>query len=187
MNTFTQIMNGQKVLPIIQAQTIEQGLLVAEVMQAKGYHVVEVVLRSDISAALVTKIKRTYPEMIVGAGTVVNAQSLDAALSAGADFIITPTTTPALLELLSNVDVPVIPGVSNMSDVLACVECGYSELKLFPAVLSGGVQMLKTISSVFPQLRFCPTGGISQANMDDFLALNNVTAVGGTWLTNITA
>ncbi len=187
MNTFTQIMNGQKVLPIIQAQSIEQGLLTADIMQAKGYPVVEVVLRSDISAELITQIKQSFPDMIVGAGTIVDAKSLLSALSAGADFIITPTTTPYLLELLGKVDVPVIPGVSNMSDILACIEQGYTELKLFPAVLSGGVAMLKTINSVFPQLRFCPTGGISENNMNDFLELENVTAVGGTWLAKVSA
>lgn len=187
MKTFSQILDGQKVLPIIQAHTIEQGLLVAEVMQAKGYRVVEVVLRSDVSAKLITEIKNTYPNMVVGAGTVINTDSLEIALAAGADFIITPTTTPHLLKCLQSIDVPVIPGVSNMSDVLACIEFGFTELKLFPAVLSGGVNMLKTIHSVFPKVRFCPTGGISESNMEDFLALENVTAVGGTWLTKITA
>lgn len=186
MSTFTQIMNGQKVLPIIQAKSIEQGLLIADDMHLKGYRVVEVVLRSAISAELIAKIKSAYPEMIVGAGTVVNEASLEEALKAEADFIITPTTTPRLLSLLEQVSVPVIPGVSNMSEILSCIECGYTELKLFPAVLSGGVNTLKTVKSVFPQVTFCPTGGISESNMYDFLALDNVTAVGGTWLTNIT-
>lgn len=182
MPTFSELMNTQTLLPIIQADTVEDGVKVATTMLEAGLNLVEVVLRTPASIEMVAAIKAACPEMIVGAGTVTNADILKEALDAGADFIITPTITPSLLAALADSPVPVVPGVSTMSDILLAIEHGYTELKLFPASLSGGAPFLQAVNAVFPQLRFCPTGGISPSNKADYLALPNVVAVGGTWV-----
>lgn len=182
MKTFSSLMGSQTLLPIIQADTVEQGVNIAKAMHEAGIHLVEVVLRTDASLDIIKQIKKELPELLVGAGTILNAIILDNALSAGSDFIITPASSPTLLNALKNCTVPVLPGVSTSADVLMATEFGYSELKLFPASLSGGAPFLKAMGSVFKSVSFCPTGGINANNKADYLNLSNVFAVGGTWV-----
>lgn len=182
MKTFSSLMGNQTLLPIIQADTVEQGVNIAKAMHEAGIHLVEVVLRTDASLDIIKQIKKELPELLVGAGTILNAIILDNALSAGSDFIITPASSPTLLNALKNCTVPVLPGVSTSADVLMATEFGYSELKLFPASLSGGAPFLKAMGSVFKSVSFCPTGGINANNKADYLNLSNVFAVGGTWV-----
>jgi 2-dehydro-3-deoxyphosphogluconate aldolase/(4S)-4-hydroxy-2-oxoglutarate aldolase len=151
-------------------------------MAAAGIGLVEVVLRTPASLDIIKAIKQELPELKVGAGTVLDANVLKQALDAGSDFIITPAVSSQLLTVLAKCTVPVLPGVSNTADILLAKEFGYNELKLFPASLSGGAPFLKTMGSVFKDISFCPTGGIKQSNQDEYLALTNVFAVGGTWI-----
>ena len=120
--------------------------------------------------------------MIVSAGTIVDEASLNVALEAGADFIVTPAVTEKLLSKLTQCGKPVIPGVSTVADIVLAREHGFRELKLFPAALSGGAGFLKAVGGLFKDTKFCPTGGISQDNYQDYLSLNNVFAIGGTWV-----
>ncbi len=182
MKTFSSLMGKQTLLPIIQADTVEEGVNIAKAMHAAGIHLVEVVLRTDASLDIIKQIKKELPELLVGAGTILNATILDNALKAGSDFIITPASSATLLTALKDCPVPVLPGVSSSADVLLATEFGYSELKLFPASLSGGAPFLKAMGSVFQSVKFCPTGGINADNKSDFLSLSNVIAVGGTWV-----
>ena len=182
MKKFSELMGTQTLLPIIQADTVEQGVNIAKAMQEAGIHLVEVVLRTDASLEIIKQIKQELPELLVGAGTVLNATILNNALNAGADFIITPASSASLLTELKNCNVPVVPGVSTAGDILLATEFGYSELKLFPASLSGGAPFLKAMGSVFSSVSFCPTGGINADNKKDYLSLSNVFAVGGTWI-----
>ncbi|KFZ38570.1 keto-deoxy-phosphogluconate aldolase [Shewanella mangrovi] len=182
MASFKALLKEQVLLPIIQADTAEQGVAIAGAMQQAGIHLVEVVLRTEASIAALQAIKAAYPQMVVGAGTVTNADILKTAIAAGADFIITPAVSPNLLSQLRDCPVPVVPGVSNSADVLLAVEHGFTELKLFPATLSGGAAFIKAMGAVFPQVTFCPTGGISDKNKDEFLSLPNCVAVGGSWV-----
>ncbi|MCH1919466.1 bifunctional 4-hydroxy-2-oxoglutarate aldolase/2-dehydro-3-deoxy-phosphogluconate aldolase [Shewanella sp. A3A] len=182
MVSFKALLKQQVLLPIIQAETAEQGVAIANAMQQAGIHLVEVVLRTEASIAALQAIKAAYPQMVVGAGTITNADTLNAAIAAGADFIVTPAITPNLLSQLRDCPVPVVPGVSNAADVLLAVEQGFTELKLFPATLSGGAAFIKAMGAVFPQVNFCPTGGINDSNKDDFLRLSNCIAVGGSWI-----
>lgn len=184
MNSFSSLMGKQTLLPIIQANTVSQGVEIAKAMAAAGIHLVEVVLRTEASIDIIKALKQELPELKVGAGTVIDVDILNQAIEAGSDFIITPTISTTLLTQLADCPVPVLPGVSNASDILLAREFGYSELKLFPASLSGGVPFLKAMGSVFSGISFCPTGGISATNQQDFLALKNVFAVGGTWVAN---
>lgn len=182
MNLFSNLMGMQTLLPIIQANTVTDGIEIAKAMSAAGINLVEVVLRTNASLDIITAIKRELPTLKVGAGTVTDADILKKALDAGSDFIITPTISTALLTHLSHCKVPVLPGVSNASDILLAKEFGYKEVKLFPASLSGGAPFLKAMGAVFQDITFCPTGGINESNQQDFLSLNNVFAVGGTWI-----
>ncbi|WP_076417006.1 bifunctional 4-hydroxy-2-oxoglutarate aldolase/2-dehydro-3-deoxy-phosphogluconate aldolase [Colwellia sp. UCD-KL20] len=182
MKTFSSLMGNQTLLPIIQAATVEQGVNIAKAMHDAGIHLVEVVLRTEASLDIIKQIKKELPDLLVGAGTILNENILDDALKAGSDFIITPASSPTLLHVLKNCPVPVLPGVSTSADILLATEFGYSELKLFPASLSGGSQFLKAMGSVFKSVSFCPTGGINANNKADYLNLSNVFAVGGTWV-----
>jgi len=175
-------MGEQTLLPIIQADTVEQGVCIARAMIEAGIELVEVVLRTEASLDVIRALKKEFPALKVGAGTIIDAESLRLALDAGSDFIITPTISSQLLTALDDCPVPVLPGVSNTSDILLAREFGYTELKLFPASLSGGASFLSAMSSVFKGLSFCPTGGINQDNKQEHLSLPNVFAVGGTWV-----
>ncbi|MBA6341549.1 bifunctional 4-hydroxy-2-oxoglutarate aldolase/2-dehydro-3-deoxy-phosphogluconate aldolase [Colwellia sp. MB02u-10] len=182
MKSFSTLMGKQTLLPIIQADNVEQGLNIAKAMAAAGIGLVEVVLRTPASLDILKAIKQELPDLKVGAGTVLDANVLKQALDAGSDFIITPAISSQLLTDLAQCTVPVLPGVSNTADILLAKEFGYQELKLFPASLSGGAPFLKAMGSVFKGISFCPTGGVKQSNQDEYLALSNVFAVGGTWI-----
>ncbi len=182
METFSTLMGKQTLLPIIQADTIEQGLAIGKAMVAADIHLVEVVLRTEASIDIIKVLKKELPALKVGAGTVIDAGILNQALDAKSDFIITPTLSTSLLTQLANCPVPVLPGVSNAADILLARDFGYCQLKLFPASLSGGVAFLSAMSAVFRDITFCPTGGITQSNQQEYLDLANVFAVGGTWV-----
>lgn len=182
MKLFSSLMGKQTLLPIIQANTVEHGLEIAKAMSEAGIHLVEVVLRTQASLDIIKAIKKELPHLKVGAGTVLNVDILSKALDAGSDFIITPTISASLLSHLAECPVPVLPGVSNASDILLAAEFGYKELKLFPASLSGGAPFIKAMSSIFKDIIFCPTGGVNETNQQDYLQLGNVFAVGGTWV-----
>lgn len=182
MTSFSSLMGNQTLLPIIQADSPTQGVAIAKAMRNAGLTLVEVVLRTESSLTTLSAIKAEFPDLIVGAGTVTNASILKQALAAGADFIITPAVSEKLLEHLSTCGVPVLPGVSNTGEILLAREFGYQELKLFPAALSGGAKFLAAISSIFQDIKFCPTGGVTAENKADYFSLNNVFAVGGTWV-----
>jgi 2-dehydro-3-deoxyphosphogluconate aldolase/(4S)-4-hydroxy-2-oxoglutarate aldolase len=177
-------MGTQKLLPIIQVDNEKDGVNVAKAIQAAGLTTVEVVLRSDRSLQAISAIKQALPDMVVSAGTILDETILASAIDAGADFIVTPASSPQLLNAIAKANIAALPGVSNVADVLLAREHGFHELKLFPASLSGGPAMLKAVSSVFQDIRFCPTGGVNQDNYLDYFKLPNVFAVGGTWVTN---
>nr|WP_136251037.1 bifunctional 4-hydroxy-2-oxoglutarate aldolase/2-dehydro-3-deoxy-phosphogluconate aldolase [Ningiella ruwaisensis] len=182
MERFSQLIADQTLLPIIQANSPEEAVNIARAMANAGLTLVEVVLRTEASLSALRAIKQEVPQLKVGAGTILSEQDLKKALDAGADFIVTPAVSPKLLTLLNDCKVPVLPGVSNTGEILMALEAGFTEQKLFPAALAGGVKFLSAISSVFQSVKFCPTGGVNAANKADFLALSNVFAVGGTWV-----
>ena len=175
-------MGSQTLLPIIQANTVEEGVNVARAMAKAGIKLVEVVLRTSASLDIVRAIKKELPELCVGSGTILDEKILNDAIEAGSDFIITPAISSTLLEALAKCPVPVVPGVMTTADILLAYEHGYTEVKLFPASLAGGVAFLSAMSSVFQTIKFCPTGGVNAANKADFLSLPNVIACGGTWV-----
>ncbi|MFY8328388.1 bifunctional 4-hydroxy-2-oxoglutarate aldolase/2-dehydro-3-deoxy-phosphogluconate aldolase [Pseudoalteromonas sp. ZZD1] len=182
MMLFSEYMAGQKLLPIIQTGCPKTGVAITKAMHEGGVNLVEVVLRHDTSLSVLSAIKEAFPELKVGAGTVIDSTILDDAIKAGADYIVTPAVTPKLLEALVDCGVPVLPGVSSTSDITLAREAGFKEMKLFPANLAGGIGFLNTVKSVYRDCQFCPTGGINEKNVGEFLALSNVFAAGGTWV-----
>ncbi|HEX5792630.1 MAG TPA: bifunctional 4-hydroxy-2-oxoglutarate aldolase/2-dehydro-3-deoxy-phosphogluconate aldolase [Rheinheimera sp.] len=177
------VIKGPALLPIIQADTPHQAVAIAKALADGGVGSVEVVLRTRQALAAITAIRTALPNLLVGAGTILSAADANACKDAGAQFLVSPASTPKLLEAMIDTGLPLAPGVATPSEIAMAYEFGLREVKFFPAHLSGGIEMLKALSGVFQQVKFCPTGGIGQHNLAEFLALKNVFVVGGSWLT----
>ena len=177
------VIKGPALLPIIQADTPDDAVAIAKALQDGGVGSVEVVLRTPQALAAITAIRSALPNLLVGAGTVLTAADAKACKDAGAQFLVSPASTPMLLEAMLASGLPFVPGVATPSEIAMAYEYGLREVKFFPAHLSGGIEMLKALSGVFQHVKFCPTGGIGQHNLADFLALPNVFVAGGSWLT----
>lgn len=182
----SSVVKGPALLPIIQADTPDEAVAIAKALADGGIGSVEVVLRTRQALAAISAIRVELPELLVGAGTVLSADDANACKDAGAQFLVSPASTPKLLEAMIATGLPLAPGVATPSEIALAYEYGLREVKFFPAHLSGGIEMLKALSGVFQQVRFCPTGGIGQHNLADFLALPNVFVAGGSWLTPAT-
>jgi len=176
------VLNAGPVVPVIVIKKIEQAVPLAHTLLAGGIKVLEVTLRSEVAVEAIRHISREVPEAIVGAGTVASPEDLEAVAEAGAVFAISPGLTPTLLDAANQGPISLIPGISTASELMFGMEMGYTEFKFFPAEAAGGVQMLKSIGGPFPQITFCPTGGVSLKNFNDYLALANVACVGGSWI-----
>jgi len=148
-----------------------------------GLIVLEITLRTAYGLTAIKQLKQALPNAIIGAGTVITPEQYDASVEAGADFIVSPGFTAELLHHGSQNAVPLLPGIASVSEAMQGMALGYQRFKLFPAAVVGGVDFLKAIGGPISELKFCPTGGIKPSNAADYLALNNVMCVGGTWLT----
>ncbi|MBU1309785.1 MAG: bifunctional 4-hydroxy-2-oxoglutarate aldolase/2-dehydro-3-deoxy-phosphogluconate aldolase [Gammaproteobacteria bacterium] len=179
----SSVIRGPALLPIIQADTPHEAVFIAKALADGGVGSVEVVLRTRQALAAITAIRTALPSLLVGAGTILSAADANACKDAGAQFLVSPASTPQLLEAMIATGLPLAPGVATPSEIAMAYEYGLREVKFFPAHLSGGIEMLKALSGVFQQVKFCPTGGIAQHNLADFLALPNVFVAGGSWLT----
>lgn len=176
------ILQRAGVLPVLTVETVEQGLATAQALARGGLEVIEVTLRSEVALEAIARIKRERPGLCIGAGTVLGADQAHAARAAGADFLVTPGTPPALADFLAAFDVPSVPGAASPTEIIALLQRGFDAQKLFPAVAVGGVALLRSIAGPLPGVAFCPTGGIDEANAPQFLALANVACVGGSWM-----
>ena len=171
------------VIPVVVLHEVAHAVPVAEALVEGGVPVIELTLRTPAALDCIEQIARRVPKILVGAGTIVSPLQAKQAASAGAQFLVSPGTTDALADAMQETGLPHLPGAATVSEVLRLLELGYSEMKLFPAEVSGGVGFLKAIGAPVPQARFCPTGGITEATVPSYLALPNVGCVGGTWLT----
>lgn len=172
-----------RVVPVIVVIDPAQAVPMAEALLAGGVDVMEITLRSAAGLAAIEAVARAVPEMQVGAGTVTRASEVAQVLAAGARFGLSPGSTPDLLAAVLAAGLPFVPGVASPSEAMAARDAGFTLMKCFPAAQLGGVEVLKAWGGPLPDLRFCPTGGVSLANMGSFLALPNVAMVGGSWLT----
>lgn len=180
--TLTDILGKQRVVAVVTIERTTDALPLAEALCAGGVRAIEITLRSAAACSAIEQIVKGCPDAIVGAGTVRDARSLRAARDAGAQFVVSPGFTPTLHAAAVAAGVPWLPGVATASEILLAQEAGHALLKFFPAEAAGGVRALRAFAAVFPEVGFCPTGGVTAENLRDYLALPNVVCVGGTWL-----
>ena len=176
------VMRSGPVIPVIVLDDVKQAVPLARALVAGGIRVLEVTMRTSVALDCIRAMRAEVPEAIVGAGTITRGSDLEAAIKAGSQFGVSPGATPDLLKRISDSGLPFLPGAMTPSDVMLRREAGFTRLKLFPAQQAGGVGMLKALGSVFPDVRFCPTGGIDANTAPSFLALPNVACVGGSWI-----
>ncbi|WP_448211652.1 bifunctional 4-hydroxy-2-oxoglutarate aldolase/2-dehydro-3-deoxy-phosphogluconate aldolase [Colwellia sp. MEBiC06753] len=169
-------------VPVLVIDNVEDALPIAEALMAANINVLEVTLRTPSALQVIETIAKNLPEAVVGAGTVTNRDLLQRSRDAGAKFAISPGLTKDLLKAGNEGDIALIPGISSISELMDGIDFGYDHFKFFPAEASGGVKAIKSIGGPFPNIKFCPTGGINLDNVNDYLALGNVACCGGSWL-----
>lgn len=178
-----RLVDGVRVIPVILIEDANDAVPMAAALLDGGMRVLEVTLRSAAALAAIEAMARALPDAIVGAGTVLNADDATRARAAGAAFAVSPGYTRELGLACAELDLPLLPGAATATEVMLALDEGYDFLKFFPAEASGGIGMLKSLGGPFPGVAFCPTGGVSSANLNGYLSLPNVRCVGGSWLT----
>ncbi len=182
MNTLELASHGP-VIPVIVLQHVEDAIPLAQALVEGGVRVLEVTMRTPVALHCIEEIARAVPQAIVGAGTVRSAADARAAQAAGACFAVSPGYTEAVGSACRDIALPLLPGVATASELMAAQDGGHHFVKFFPATAAGGLPLLKALSGPFPEVSFCPTGGITAQNAREFLALPQVKVCGGTWLT----
>jgi len=177
-----EILRHGPVVPVMVIHKLEHAVPLAKALMAGGIDVLEITLRTPVAMEAIRAISRDVPGALVGAGTVTRAEELTAIAEAGAVFAISPGLTVELLQAANHGTIPLIPGISTVSELMTGMALGYTHFKFFPAEAAGGLKMLKAIAGPFPQITFCPTGGITLDNYRDYLALGNVACIGGSWI-----
>ncbi len=182
MTTIKDIMQTSPVIPVMVINRLEHAVPLAHALVDGGLRVLEITLRTPVALEAIKQIKADVPGAIVGAGTVINTETLQQAIDAGSEFLVSPGVTENLIDAALASGVPILPGVISPSEVMRLLEKGISAMKFFPAEAAGGVPMLKSIGGPLPQVTFCPTGGVNPNNATEYLALKNVACVGGSWM-----
>jgi len=182
MPTIQDIMNTSPVIPVMVINNLEHAVPLANALVEGGLKVLEITLRTPVALDAIRQIKTEVSGAIVGAGTVINIDTLNQAVDAGSEFLVSPGVTNSLIDHAINTGVPILPGVATPSEAMTLMEKGLTAMKFFPAEAAGGVPMLKSIGGPLPQITFCPTGGVNPENAKHYLALKNVACVGGSWM-----
>jgi 2-dehydro-3-deoxyphosphogluconate aldolase/(4S)-4-hydroxy-2-oxoglutarate aldolase len=177
-----ELLETLRVLPVVTATSVDSTVTLARTLHAAGMHGVEITLRTEPALESIRAVRSEVPEMIIASGTVTNPGDLARAIDAGADLHVSPGLTPALLDAVQEAGVDFLPGVATASDIMCGLDRGLDCFKLFPAVAVGGIALLRSLAGPFPDVRFCPTGGLSAENFREFLALPNVLCCGGSWM-----
>lgn len=180
--TIKEVMTTSPVMPVMVINNLEQAVPLARALVDGGLKVLEITLRTAVALDAIRRIKAEVPGAIVGAGTIINPQTLDSAIAAGAEFIVSPGVTDSLLTAALASGIPFLPGVATSSEVMHLLDKGITAMKFFPAEAAGGIPMLKSFGGPLPQVTFCPTGGVNPKNAPEYLALSNVACVGGSWM-----
>ena len=180
--TIKEVMTTSPVMPVMVINQLDQAVPLARALVEGGLKVLEITLRTPVALDAIRKIKAEVPGAIVGAGTIINTETLQQAIDAGAEFIVSPGVTDTLIAAALKTGVPILPGVATSSEVMKLLELGVTAMKFFPAEAAGGIPMLKSFGGPLPQVTFCPTGGVNPKNAPEYLALKNVACVGGSWM-----
>lgn len=182
MNTLELASYGP-VIPVIVLQRVDDAVPVAQALVDGGVRVLEVTMRTPVALRCIEEIARAVPQAVVGAGTVRTPADARAALAAGSRFAVSPGYTETLGQACRGIGLPLLPGVASASELMAAQDGGHDFVKFFPASAAGGLPMLKALAGPFPDVSFCPTGGITPQNAREYLALPQVRVCGGSWLT----
>jgi 2-dehydro-3-deoxyphosphogluconate aldolase / (4S)-4-hydroxy-2-oxoglutarate aldolase len=177
-----EIVGMASVIPVLTVSDVADAIPLAQALIAGGLRVLEITLRTPVAISCIEAIRKAVPEAIVGVGTLTRPVDFAAADRAGAQFGVTPGLTPELAGAARGARFPLLPGVMTPSEIIAARHGGFSVLKLFPAQQAGGTGMLRALVSLFPDVLFCPTGGVTRANAEEYLTLPNVACVGGSWV-----
>ena len=181
--TIDEIVKVAPVVPVMVVENLEDAVPLAQALYNGGLKVLEITLRTPVALDAIRAMVDALPDdAVIGSGTVITPKDLQDSVDAGAKFMVSPGTTPALIEAAKACAVPLLPGVATPSEAMHLLTQGFTHLKFFPAEAAGGVPMLKSIGGPLPQITFCPTGGIDLAKAPIYLALPNVACVGGTWM-----
>lgn len=176
------VFSAASVIPVLVIHDLDKALPLAEVLLDGGIRVLEITLRTPVALDALKLLSTTFPDEIIGVGTVITPNQLHQSIDAGAKFAISPGQTRDLLMAGRESSIPLIPGIASVSDLMEGLGLGYSHFKFFPAAVAGGIPMLRALHGPFPEARFCPTGGINKENYRDYLNLPNVSCVGGSWI-----
>lgn len=182
MRNIKELFYASGIIPVIKIDAAEKADALAVALKAGGLQVAEITFRTQAAAKCIEHFAKHHPDIMVGAGTVTTKAEVDIAINAGAQFIVSPGFNPEICAYCLQKDIPVFPGVNNPSLIEQAISMGLTELKFFPAEVSGGTKALKAFESVYPAVSFIPTGGIQENNLNDYLVLKNVLACGGSWI-----
>ncbi|ELB2165089.1 bifunctional 4-hydroxy-2-oxoglutarate aldolase/2-dehydro-3-deoxy-phosphogluconate aldolase [Vibrio parahaemolyticus] len=182
MSSIKEQLKALKVIPVIAIDKAEDIIPLGKVLAENGLPAAEITFRSAAAAEAIRLLRETQPDMLIGAGTVLNREQAIAAKEAGATFIVSPGFNPNTVKACQGIGIDIVPGVNNPSTVEAALEMGLTTLKFFPAEASGGINMVKSLLAPYTDIELMPTGGINPANIKDYLAIPRVLACGGTWM-----
>jgi 2-dehydro-3-deoxyphosphogluconate aldolase / (4S)-4-hydroxy-2-oxoglutarate aldolase len=170
------------VIPVLTVEKLAHAAPLARALYAGGLKVLEITLRTEVALEVIEAMRVAVPEAVIGAGTLVRPRDFARAAGVGAQFAVTPGLTPQLAEAAAGVDYPLLPGIISPSEIIQALHFGYDTLKFFPAQQAGGIPMLQAFGGPFPNVAFCPTGGITRNSAPAYLNLPNVLCVGGSWV-----
>ncbi|EEZ90016.1 2-keto-3-deoxy-6-phosphogluconate aldolase [Vibrio harveyi 1DA3] len=182
MKTIAEQLAEIKVIPVIAIDRAEDIIPLGKALAENGLPAAEITFRSDAAAEAIRLLREAQPDMLIGAGTVLNKEQAIAAKEAGATFVVSPGLNPNTVKACQEIGIEIVPGVNNPSAVEAALELGLTTVKFFPAEASGGINMLKSLLAPYTQIQVMPTGGINSNNVNDYLSLERVVACGGTWM-----
>ena len=171
----------ERFIPVVVIKEIGETDKILKALKNNGINCAEITFRTACAAEAIAYAVKNYPDMEIGAGTVINAAQCEAALAAGATFIVSPGLSPAVAKICNERNIPYYPGCVTPTEIMAALELGITTVKFFPANIYGGLKALKALSAPFPQVKFIPTGGVDRSNIDEFLAFDKIAAIGGSF------
>lgn len=171
----------EKYIPVVVIKELSETDKILTALKNYGINCAEITFRTACAAEAIAYAAKNYPDMEIGAGTVINAEQCEAALKAGATFIVSPGLSPAVAKICKDRQIPYYPGCVTPTEIMAALELGITTVKFFPANVYGGLKALKALSGPFPQVKFIPTGGVDRSNIDEFLAFDKIAAIGGSF------
>lgn len=182
MEEMKEQIRAMKIVPVVKLDDAKDAVPLAKALVEGGLPCAEVTFRTEAAAESIKKMLEAYPDMLVGAGTVLTTAQVDAAMEAGAKFIVSPGFNPKTVRYCQEKDIPILPGVATASEIEQALELGLDTVKFFPAEVNGGLPAIKALSAPYHMMHFMPTGGVNPQNVKDYLAFDKVLACGGTWM-----